>query len=107
MNQTIFLLFLLISIKSWADEIPLHRQDELLHLLQHDCGACHGMTLQGGLGPPLVPQALLNKSEAMLLSTILGGRPGTAMPPWRDLVTATEATWILKKLRSGINHDTP
>jgi mono/diheme cytochrome c family protein len=28
------------------------RQAELLHLLKHDCGSCHGMTRKGGLGPP-------------------------------------------------------
>ncbi|MCG8427047.1 MAG: cytochrome c, partial [Chromatiales bacterium] len=27
------------------------RQNDLLHLLKHDCGSCHGMRLEGGLGP--------------------------------------------------------
>ena len=37
------------------------RQRELLHLLKQDCGACHGMTLQGGLGTPLTAEALRDK----------------------------------------------
>ena len=27
------------------------RQAELTHLVKHDCGSCHGMTMKGGLGP--------------------------------------------------------
>lgn len=87
-----------------ADEISPPRQNELIYLLRQDCGACHGMTLQGGLGPPLLPQTLANKPEALLLNTILAGRPNTAMPPWRDFLTATEANWLLKKLLKGINN---
>lgn len=36
---------------------PLHaapdaqRQAQLQHLLEQDCGACHGLHLTGGLGP--------------------------------------------------------
>ncbi len=28
----------------------------LEHLLTQDCGACHGLHLTGGLGPPLTPR---------------------------------------------------
>ena len=37
-----------------ADPPAPTRQAELTHLVRNDCGACHGRTLQGGLGPPLV-----------------------------------------------------
>jgi cytochrome c55X len=88
-----------------AADISPQRQDELIYLLRHDCGSCHGMTLQGGLGPPLLPQTLANKPETLLLNTILAGRPNTAMPPWRDFLTITEANWLLQQLLSGINHE--
>ena len=77
------------------------RQTELLHLLKHDCGSCHGMTLQGGLGPALTPQVLNGKSEAMLRDTILNGRTGTPMPPWKIFMTAQEADWLVQMLRRG------
>ena len=34
------------------------RARALVTLLLHDCGACHGMKLTGGLGPPLTAAAL-------------------------------------------------
>jgi cytochrome c55X len=97
-------LVLLSAVPVRAADISPQRQDELIYLLRQDCGSCHGMTLQGGLGPPLLPQTLANKPEALLLNTILGGRPNTAMPPWRNFLTVTEANWLLKQLLKGINN---
>jgi len=37
------------------------RQTELLYLLKHDCGSCHGMTRKGGLGPALLPANLRDR----------------------------------------------
>ncbi|HEX8741029.1 MAG TPA: cytochrome c [Casimicrobiaceae bacterium] len=77
------------------------RERELLHLLYRDCGACHGMRLTGGLGPPLTRDALRGKSEAVLAATIIDGRPGTAMPPWRPFLSDNEAAWLAARLRHG------
>ncbi|GAB4262378.1 MAG: hypothetical protein Kow0065_13080 [Methylomicrobium sp.] len=76
------------------------RQQELRNLLKHDCGACHGMTLKGGLGSSLLPQDLANKPDALLIETILNGRNGTAMPPWRQFITTEEATWLVQLLKN-------
>lgn len=77
------------------------RQDELRHLLQQDCGSCHGMTLKGGLGPSLLPTSLNGKPEAFLVQTILDGRPGTAMPPWRPLLSEADVAWLVDQLLTG------
>jgi cytochrome c55X len=77
------------------------RQAQLRHLLEHDCGSCHGLTLRGGLGPPLLPDALAGKSRALLVATVLYGRPGTAMPPWEPLITREEAEWLVDLMLSG------
>lgn len=77
------------------------RQAELTHLVRQDCGSCHGLTLKGGLGPALTRDALLDKPAVSLVVTVLQGRPGTAMPPWRDFVTEAEAVWIVRKLQEG------
>ena len=82
-------------------DVSLERQSELRHLLKHDCGSCHGMTLKGGLGPALTVDVLENKSQQMLLVTILEGRPGTPMPPWKTLMTTEEANWLLSILLQG------
>ena len=77
------------------------RERELTRLVRQDCGSCHGMQLTGGLGPPLTPQALRDKPVASLVATVLSGRPGTAMPPWRAFVSESEAAWIVARLREG------
>ena len=74
----------------------------MVRLVRHDCGACHGMTLKGGLGPALLPAALAGKPRAALEWVILNGRPGTAMPAWSGLVTAAEAAWIAERLHGGL-----
>ena len=77
------------------------RRSELIRLVREDCGSCHGLTLKGGLGPALLPDALRGKDPAMLLNTILYGRPGTPMPPWRTFLSDDEARWIVSQLRQG------
>ena len=77
------------------------RQTELLYLLKHDCGSCHGMTRKGGLGPALLPANLRDRPPQLMVNTVLYGRPGTPMPPWRGLLTEQEAHWLVEALRSG------
>ena len=77
------------------------RQTELLYLLKHDCGSCHGMTRKGGLGPALLPANLRDRPLQLMVNTVLDGRPGTPMPPWRGLLTEQEVQWLVDALRSG------
>ena len=93
------LLVLVFVSNAWAQNPGEHRQQELINLLKHDCGSCHGLTLKGGLGPSLLAEAIKNKGDAFLVSTILNGRKGTAMPPWRDFISEQEASWLLGFLR--------
>jgi cytochrome c55X len=89
---------------NWVSEkgVPNEaRQSELMHLLKHDCGSCHGMTRKGGLGPSLLPEALRGRPPAFLVQTILDGRPGTPMPPWRGLLEESEVRWLTEVLRKG------
>ncbi|EXI86430.1 MAG: putative bifunctional cbb3-type cytochrome c oxidase subunit II/cytochrome c [Candidatus Accumulibacter regalis] len=77
------------------------RQKQLVHLVRQDCGSCHGMTLQGGLGPALTPAALRERPADSLVATIYGGRPGTPMPPWHRFLSEAEAAWIVQQLLLG------
>lgn len=81
--------------------IPAARRGELVFLVRQDCGSCHGMTLNGGLGPSLQPDALNGKSADYLKSIILHGRPDTAMPPWQRFLNDAEAEWIVSNLQKG------
>ena len=83
-----------------AAEPTAARQRELVHLVRQDCGSCHGMTLQGGLGPALLPASLRDKPPEGLAATIYYGRPGTPMPPWQQFLSEAEADWIVAKLMS-------
>ncbi|WP_031433213.1 c-type cytochrome [Methylomarinum vadi] len=90
---------LVLTTNAWADEPSVERKQELVNLLKHDCGSCHGLRLRGGLGPSLLPEKLAGKEDRFLVQTILNGRPGTAMPPWRDFISAEEASWLVGYLR--------
>ena len=84
-----------------AAEPDAVRQKELVRLVRQDCGSCHGMTLQGGLGPALLPASLHDKPAESLVATIYYGRPGTAMPPWHRFLAEDEAQWIVTRLMQG------
>ena len=94
-------MLFLASTAAFAAEPDAARQKELVRMVRQDCGSCHGMTLQGGLGPALLPESLRDKPPEGLAATIYYGRPGTPMPPWRQFVNEAEADWIVKKLMSG------
>lgn len=88
-----------------AATIDAARRSELVTLVRQDCGSCHGLTLKGGLGPALLPQTLQDKPAESLKATILQGRPGTAMPPWRRFLNDAEADWIVTNLQKGFPSD--
>jgi cytochrome c55X len=86
-----------------ADPAPSReRQNELVHLVRQDCGSCHGMTLQGGLGPPLTPAALQDKPvDSLLWPPFTAAGPGPPMPPWHRFMSEVEARWIVDQLLAG------
>lgn len=95
---------LLLSTTAFGAKAPGEtRKSELLHMLRHDCGSCHGITLKGGLGPALTSQALANKPAIFLVQTILAGRPGTPMPPWDAMLTRQEVAWLVNVLKQGLD----
>ena len=101
-----FLLILFISIISansaLCDTVSNARQQEILHILKHDCGSCHGMTLKGGLGPSLLPKDLKRMNEEQVALTITLGRPGTPMPPWKPFFNELETRWLAQQLLKGV-----
>ena len=99
----IFIVFFIGQNQSYAKEKKLSdtRQAQLTHIVKQDCGSCHGMTLKGGLGPALLVENLQDKPILFIQNTILYGRAGTAMPPWKTLLTEQEALWIAEQLKEG------
>lgn len=76
---------------------------ELENMLVQDCGSCHGLKFRGGLGPALLPENLQGKPRDFLIATILEGRPGTAMPPWKAMLSSEEAAWMADRLLDGVD----
>ena len=80
---------------------------ELVRLVRQDCGSCHGLTLRGGLGKPLLPENLAGRDAKTLAQIILDGIPGTPMPPWRGILSERDALWIARRLKEGFPDATP
>lgn len=98
---TIMLLSIIGTYAKAEDLAPNQaRQKELLHLIKQDCGSCHGMTLNGGLGPALTQDVLANKPDLLLVNTILYGREALAMPPWKGILSEAEAVWMVDLLKN-------
>ena len=102
LNKTLLLGFSLSVCAPALADVSASRQTELMNLLKQDCGSCHGMTLKGGLGPALLPATLDGKPADVLVHTILEGRPNTAMPPWKPMLSNEDAEWIAQQLKQGV-----
>ncbi len=89
------------SVEAERSSVDARRAAELVHMVRQDCGACHGMHLNGGLGPALTPAALKDMPLESVSATIFHGRPGTPMPPWQGMLNETEARWIAQRLLQG------
>jgi mono/diheme cytochrome c family protein len=70
------------------------------------CMNCHGETGKGDgpIGKSLVPPAanltqLQNKSDDMIRKTIQNGRPGTAMPSWKNDLSPQDIQDVLAYIR--------
>jgi cytochrome c55X len=98
-------IWLMLLFTAVLADISSPRRQALVNLVRQDCGSCHGMTLQGGLGPPLTSAALRNKRTDYLRAVILDGRAGTPMPPWRPFISESEARWMVDMLKRGAIND--
>lgn len=76
-------------------------------LYERHCPTCHGAGGKGDglIGQSLVPPAanltlLREKSDTSILDTIRNGRPGTAMPSWKDYLNHSELNDLLSYIRT-------
>lgn len=100
---TVLLMLLFAPSTLLAGEQPEQPRSlaDLENLVVQDCGSCHGMTLKGGLGPPLQPENLGRLPEEAIAAIISEGIPGTAMPPWKPLLAPADIAWISHQLKAG------
>lgn len=89
-----------IAVVGHAGPISPERMASLDHLLRQDCGSCHGMTLQGGLGPALLPERFSDHDIETIADMILYGNPEKAMPPWKDLLSISDARYLAERIKN-------
>ena len=94
-------LLQLFPLPAVTGELPNERQEELIYIIQQDCGSCHGMNLKGGLGPPLTSETLKTKSSEELFNIISQGVAKTPMPSWIEILNNEEIEWIVTRLQSN------
>jgi len=71
-----------------------------VQLYRSRCTVCHGEAGEGGIGPSINNQGMLRVvSNEFLVDTIIRGRPGTAMPAWRQL-SSEDVADLVALLRS-------
>jgi cytochrome c55X len=99
MSWRLIFLGMLLAVGADAAGLDDERRGELDHLLRHDCGSCHGLSMQGGLGPALTPARMQERSDAYLRAAIRDGIPGTAMPPWGPLLSDADIAYLAATLR--------
>ena len=68
--------FCLLAITSLALAEEQETPAALVNLVRQDCGSCHGMTLKGGLGPDIRPDALLG--------VMVTAAWGSGLAGWRE-----------------------
>ncbi len=78
-----------------TEDIAAPSAETGLILYRSRCVVCHGENGEGKIGPSLANQSVLPVvSNEFLHDTIVRGRPGTAMPAWRQLSTRDVADLI-------------
>lgn len=91
------------------DQAPNHPGDPQKGKTVYDrhCLTCHGSGGKGDgpIGPSLIPPAanltlLSKKSDKAILDVIRNGRPGTAMPSWKNYLNLSEMHDLLSFLRT-------
>lgn len=66
---------------------------------ERECQGCHGPDHQGGVGSDLRPDVVGKKNAYMLAETILNGRAGTAMPPFKEKFNKADADKMVDYLQ--------
>ena len=94
-------LSLVIVSSAFAADIGDERRAELAYMFEQDCGSCHGLSMKGGLGSPLLPEIMADRDDETLIHIILEGVPGTPMPPWKMLLSRDDAVWMVELIRKG------
>jgi len=70
-------------------------------IFSNSCSACHGQNREGtsGFAPALTPDSLAALTDDQISDTIANGRPGTAMPPFKDMINPDKIDALLQFIK--------
>ncbi len=68
-------------------------------MFEKECQGCHGPNHEGGVGSDLRPSTIAKKNAYTLAETILNGRPGTAMPQFKEKFDKSDADKMVDYLQ--------
>ena len=102
MRRGVLLVAGLAAIAAAQADVSKQRASVLDNLLLHDCGSCHGLTLRGGLGPALTADMMQARPAQALVAAIRDGIPGSAMPPWGELLAEEDIDYLVRRLREEV-----
>lgn len=78
----------------------------VVKLYQDACSGCHGPQRQGATGPALIPQRIGGVGDEFIKTILLNGRPGTAMPPWKGVITDSQISDLISYIKSPVEAST-
>lgn len=77
-------------------------------VFERNCTTCHGASAEGQVGPNLTDTSWLHGGSPLeIYSTIQAGVPGTAMPPWGDVLGRDGALRVTAYVLSVRNTHVP
>lgn len=82
----------------------LPRMEEGQQVYTANCSVCHGAEGQGGVGPALAGNSLLDQTGTVV-TTILFGRPNHGMPPFEDQLDDEEVAAVATYIRNAWGND--
>jgi mono/diheme cytochrome c family protein len=112
---TLGLMVLAVAAAGTETSAPADRGNGKM-IYESRCLECHGSEGRGDgekapfLSPrpgSLVSAATSAKSDRDLLRTIENGKPRTAMPAWKDILTEEEMREVLRYVRSLVHFSRP
>ena len=72
---------------------------DVASVFEKECQGCHGPNHEGGVGADLRPNVIAKKNAEDLAQVILNGRPGTAMPPFKEKFSQADAQKMVDYLQ--------
>jgi cytochrome c oxidase cbb3-type subunit III len=93
------------TVKALTDPADLNSGREIF---MGNCGACHGKSAEGGVGPNLTDQYWLRGGNiSSIFKTIKYGSPDKGMKAWKDDLSAVQIAQLASYIRSLKNSNPP